>query len=48
MVFGTCATSLQSYAKVKEGVFIGPQLRKITCTLTGSHLQNLLGGAEID
>lgn len=34
-----------SYAKVKEGVFIGPQIRKI---IADSHFQELLGATERD
>ncbi|MFP3020773.1 MAG: hypothetical protein ACEY3F_05540, partial [Wolbachia sp.] len=34
-----------SYAKVKEGVFTDPQLRKI---IADSHFQDLLGGTERD
>ncbi|KAJ4440905.1 hypothetical protein ANN_10753 [Periplaneta americana] len=34
-----------SYAKVKEGVFIDPQIRKI---IADSHFQDLLGGTERD
>jgi hypothetical protein len=34
-----------SYAKVKEGVFIGPQIRKI---IADSHFEDLLGSTEKD
>ncbi|MFP3032956.1 MAG: hypothetical protein ACEY3M_18210 [Wolbachia sp.] len=33
-----------SYTKVKEGVFIGPRIKKI---IAGSHFQDLLGGKEM-
>ncbi|MFP3019963.1 MAG: hypothetical protein ACEY3F_01175, partial [Wolbachia sp.] len=47
MIFGTCANKFPelNYVKVKKGVFIGPQIRKI---IADSHFQNLLDGTERD